>query len=188
MLKCMKFAPLSSLGAVSSSKPFGFFFWSIFNCLMGKAKLLLESLIFSSSAVTWISPFSHPPPLLPTDPLLLRALHPSPRCHANNYWSLLLPAPSRSSLTFLKPKHLPGVFNTSPQRWGRHAASSCFCPRARKQAGVGSPAFILSARHSPLVWQKHIFSRNVSQFILSFDMLSPTINLTPLLLLPSHRS
>lgn len=129
MLKCMKFAPLSSLGAVSSSKPFGFFFWSIFNCLMGKAKLLLESLIFSSSAVTWISPFSHPPPLLPTDPLLLRAPHPSPRCHVNHYWSLWLPAPSRSSLTFSNPKHLPGVFNTSwalgpPRRWRKHTPTS----------------------------------------------------------------
>lgn len=108
----MKFAPLSSLGAVSSNKPFGFFFWSIFNCLVGKAKLLLKSLIFLSSAATWISPLSHPPPPLPTKPPLLRALHQSPRCHVNNYWSLLLPVPSCSSLMFLKTKHFPGVFNT----------------------------------------------------------------------------
>lgn len=42
----MKFAPLSSLRAVSSNKPFGFCFWSIFNCLVGKVELLLKSLFF----------------------------------------------------------------------------------------------------------------------------------------------
>lgn len=113
MLKCMKFAPLSSLGAVISNKPFGFFFWSIFNCLVGKAKLLLKSLIFLTSAVTWISPFSSPPLPLPTDPPLLRAFHPCPWCHMNDYQLLLLSAPSCSSLRFLNTKHVPGVFHTS---------------------------------------------------------------------------
>ena len=131
VFRCVKFAPLSSIGPVSSNKPFGFFFWSIFNCLVGKAALLLKSLIFFSSAVTWISPFSSPPPPLPTDPLQLGAFHPSPWYHVNNHRSFLLPAPSCSSLTFLNTKHLPRVFNTSrglgrPRRrcWRRHAPSS----------------------------------------------------------------
>lgn len=201
----MKFAPLSYLGAVSSNKPFGFFFWSIFNCLVGKAKLLLESLIFLSSAVTWTSPFSSPPPSLPTDPPLLRAFHPSPRCHVNNYRSLFLPAPSRSSLTFLNAKHLPGVFNAlrglgQPRQRRRHrrrrapSSSQLLLPTRLQMSSCWQGtalaltlAFILSAHRSPQVWQKHVFSRNRSQFILSFDMLSPTINLTPLLL-PSYSS
>lgn len=74
-------------------------------------------------------PFFPPSPSAAYRPSAAQSSHPSPRCHVNNYWSLLLPAPSRSSLTFSNPKHLPGVFNTSwvlgpPRRWRKHTPSS----------------------------------------------------------------
>lgn len=147
MLKCMKFAPLSSLGAVISNKPFGFFFWSIFNCLVGKAKLLLESLIFLSSAVTWISPFSSPPPPLPTALPLLRASWHSPRCQVRNNHSgsaacsiLLLFKAFKGRTPFPCARHLGRVL----RRW-RRRRSSCCCPRTAEElrlAGSSRLAFI----------------------------------------------
>lgn len=51
------------------------------------------------------------PPVLPADPLLLTASHPSPCCHRNNYQLLLLPAPSCSSFKFRMAMHHPGVLS-----------------------------------------------------------------------------
>lgn len=138
MLKCMKFAPLSSLGAVISNQPFGFFFWSIFNCLVGKAKLLLQSLIFLSSAVTWISPFFQSSPSAAYRPSTARSFQQSPRCQVRSNHSAFAACSILLLFRAFKgrtPSQCAQHLRRAPRSW-RRCRSSCCCPRTAEELGL----------------------------------------------------